>query len=702
VFSVLSALMVAPLRRMPKGMTIGLLRSRLTHDSSAIFGRLAALLAEWKQGHYHSSDPEDCRLLLADLEAIYSAHAAVAAGVHRSVWIYPIIVYRLARLRRALATIRRQQALDPGELNELGLRLDSLRAISQKFTDAVCRRHASPLADLVVSAASSIRREIGGGLVEGSASILLEGEPNAVHVWVPRADAARWHDLFRNLIRNAVEASVEGAAKHSGTDAGNGIPPVIVRLSAARVCRGLMVEIEDAGVGMTGPQLERIWTSGAGRHGAGRGQGLTESKHDFLRERAEFSFHSAIGMGTRVRIEVATRDIAVSIPSTWLQPPIVALAMGVTLAGVLLVGAHKAPASEVRIVLPDRVEGIDSEGGFLWGCNLDAEILENRPSAGGVGAPELGDRYRPAVLKDGRGRIRRILVSTQPTMGSGQLIILDGRGRKRGEHRLKWNPPLDESIGNLLAIWVAVIPWNDGRDEAIILHVRRNRDTPTSTQFFTPRGDSLGAYQHWGHLSLRTATDLDGDGRVEVLLFGVNNDARSDSTIFPEGTASLYIPCVVLLETPTIGGQAYPFTRWPDLKPAAEEAYLLIPPWEGFAEQAIREINIGAPRGEQGRPIEVVMADGRRYFLDAHLRPESCQVGELTAAFNDIRNSGRTAIEPVGPLVYFTHGSRSDVRMPVPSPPGTDGASLVRNPSARGGAGAAAISTTRNQHSEPR
>jgi len=59
------ALLGAPLRTPTRGLTVGLFRSRLVHDSSAIIGRLAALLAEWQEGRYRRGDPGDVGELLA-------------------------------------------------------------------------------------------------------------------------------------------------------------------------------------------------------------------------------------------------------------------------------------------------------------------------------------------------------------------------------------------------------------------------------------------------------------------------------------------------------------------------------------------------------------------------------------------------------------------------------------------------------------
>ncbi len=196
--------------------------------------------------------------------------------------------------------------------------------------------------------------------------------------------------------------------------------------------------------------------------------------------------------------------------------------------------------------------------------------------------------------------------------------------------------------------------WPGLADPAFIAHVRAANYSDSATEFFTADFESLGAYYHHGHLTVRLATDLDGNGRTDILLVGVNNSAAGDTTIFPR-RQSVFIDCLALLEAPDVSGQSYPATNWPGMERAREKGYLLFPPLVEGTRPIIRRIDLADAGRDDGVRFDVVLEDGRMYRLDERLRPLSCATGDHTLA-------RRLAPTPAG----------GAARVLVSRPPGAD------------------------------
>jgi hypothetical protein len=179
----------------------------------------------------------------------------------------------------------------------------------------------------------------------------------------------------------------------------------------------------------------------------------------------------------------------------------------------------------------------------------------------------------------------------------------------------------------------------------------------TSVQFLTPAGEPLGEYLHPGTLEFIGSGDFDGDGRVEVLLNGKNNDAPYSAAFWsgPPLGPGVYGECLIMLETPRVGGQAFPYTRWSGVAAAGEEAYLLIPPLReahfAFPDTTrITRLPVGKPNADGAVRFELFIQDGRIYELDGHLRPLSCGVGDNTDAAH------LAPTRPAAPLLYLRDG----------------------------------------------
>jgi signal transduction histidine kinase len=650
VVSVGRLLLGALARDRSEASSLGQLRSDLSHETSAKMARIISLVSEWHGGRFLPQDPFDAIEILDDLDAIFSRYARLASARPTTFWGLGQVLACLRSARRQLRGAIHEQALSLKWRERLSASLDRLRIETSSLVEGLSRPHGIRLAAVVAEATGEIRREVQRAAGQGAAPILLEGTGDTGGAWVPRGDAAQWRDLFRNFVRNGVQACEE-KPRTEGAER----PSVSVRMRPLTGGDGMAVEIADEGVGMSPDQLDTMWRGGVSRNGAGRGRGLTEAKLDFLMSRATCEVRSVPLVGTALRVEVSDRAIAIPAVSFLKTFP----AQLLLLLAALLIGAGVAGSRRSEIISFEGdggslIRGRDADGNVAWERDLDERVLENAVD------PKTGNpQYRTAVLRGPDHNVLGTVIPTQPDVGPGRLWFLDPQGRTRRIRTLAWHSPLNDKLGKLVPIYEAVVSWNRTVGNAVAVQVRDVRYAPSCTQFFSAEGESLGAYYHSGHLEYRLTGDLDNDARQEILLTGINNPAQYDKELFPRDPEA-YIDCLVVLEIPDVNGQSYPYTRWSEIPPADEEAYILFPPLIHGERARIFLVEVGSSGGDGLPRIQVTLVDGRIYHLDAHFRPVSCSAGDLTMA-------ARIApTRPIAPIVYFRHGRRELLDIPIP------------------------------------
>ncbi|MFH1143090.1 MAG: ATP-binding protein [Candidatus Eisenbacteria bacterium] len=655
----LARLLWHALRQGPPVVTLDLLRSDLAHELRSKIPCLSLLLAEWQRGRYHAEDPADALEILDEIERNLLRYAALLASrpstlLHAS--------RMLARIRAARGRIRPAltgRTLSLVTLEKLRTSLDRLLADGLHLAERASHPCAVRIEDLASEITDELRREAGGGLAPRTIAVHFEDRRPGVSTWVPRAEVQHWRDLLRNIIRNAVQATCEREA--AGTVPTTRRPrPVIVRLAPLAAGLGTRVEVVDEGVGMTSAEIGRMWVSGSGTHGRGRGHGLTEAKHRFALDRGNIAVSSAPGRGTTFTLELQPRDIPISPPSRLLP---CTLAAAVVLLPAFAVVAILAPRTAeivtAEIVNPTTIRTLGERGQVIWERDLGEAIIEN---SGGslifVDGELVRERLSPLVLRNARGRARGILLATQPDAGDCRLRLIRPGAQDRWVRTMRFKPPASEPTSRSFSQSQMQCRWGDGRDVAAVT-VRDRWYAATTVQFISFEGESLGAYYHPGHLNPICSGDIDMDGREEVLLSGINNFAKHDSTIVPSACED-YVDCMVMLEPPAVNGQAWPWHGWNDMDAAREEAYLLIPPLGPRERGEIFHVDVSAAPRPPGAPaIEVRLADGRIYRTDEHLRPFSCLIGDFTAAESLIVRYEHF------PLVYFFNGRRETIEVPI-------------------------------------
>jgi signal transduction histidine kinase len=651
VVSLVSAVraLLASLRTPGGALTLDRLRSDLSHETAAKLARLQGLVREWQAGNFRPSDPSDMLGILRDVRKILLRHARLSAGrldtlVHlsRALSAVELTSQHVTKLPAAVAP-------STATVEILDALTGRLRRATATLVESLSLRQGTRLVELLASAVAEVNREAGSGK-PGVPPITLEGTEVAAGIWVSRQDGPRWADVFRNLLRNSVQATMD----RMGATVGEAPGGVIARLRRMPEAPGITLEILDEGVGMTPELVAQMWRSGKSSHGPRRGHGLTEAKFAFITRHGACEVRSMPGAGTCVRLDLPDRDLRIRPPRIWALPPVVACLALITGTGLLLTVAMlgERPVSSVSIDKARRtIRAIDSRGKEVWQRVMDEEILFNWrvPTYHNDGRvhPVVQDLVLPPTATGGSG----VIVATRPPEGPARIWRLGPHGAPQWERLLRWNAPNNPHTGQLKAVFIVLTPWNRPQSEAVVVNVRDSDYSSSSLQFFTTRGDSLGAYYHPGHLEFEASGDFDHDGRTEILVRVFNNGASQDPSLGPGDTKGY--PCgLAMLEPPNVSGQAYPYANWTGMPKAREEGYLLIPPLRSGPPYVIVRV-------DAGQNLDVSMYDGRIYHLDSHLRPRSCGVGDFTTA---------DTLAPVltpPPLLYIHQGVVERFRIPV-------------------------------------
>ncbi len=658
-------LLRAVLRPAPEALTLGQVRSDLSHEAAAKLARLAGLIQDWQRGNVRVGDASDAETILHDLERIHLRHARLAAASFAT----------FARLTRLLGTVRRghgwlRSPRGSGPPPRAIARFDELHRRLRRDSEALCESlsslHGARFAGVVGEAVEELRSETGDADA-GGVAIGLEGLADARRSWVPRGDVASWADIVRNLVRNAVQATEEARVGRPSFAVG-GEPPrrVTVRVLPLRGQPGVALEVLDEGVGMSPATTAAMWRAGSSRHGGHHGQGLTEAKRSFIESRGALEVRSAEGVGTCVRVDVPDHDVQVHGSRLWALPPIVAPALAVLAAAVLALPLFARRDIVSVSVQDDRVvQARDARGRLVWQRDLHENVERNFLGYTPADTGKLVPVYRHLVLPARGVWPSNVILATRPAQGPGHLWRLGFAGRTVWKRTLRWNPPRPAHTGSLKSVFQATVPWGRGAGDVVAVNVRDADWGSTAMQFFTLSGDSLGAYHHPGHLDYRATMDLDGDGRVELILNGRNNRAPEDSLVYPEPPGYEWVDCLLMLEPSRAHGQAYPYAGWAGMRPAREEAYLLVPPMrrgpktDERERPAIDRVDFGPVAAPGGARVELRMADGRIYVLDSQLRPLSCGVGSETYA------ATLAPTRALAPLLYFHDGRRETIDLPI-------------------------------------
>ena len=207
---------------------------------------------------------------------------------------------------------------------------------------------------------------------------------------------------------------------------------------------------------------------------------------------------------------------------------------------------------------------------------------------------------------DGDGKVETLFViKTQDERGEGVVYCLDDRGHEKWHFqagREQWigKQPFsaDYRIGGVDTADVN----QDGKPE-VLFYATHFPDYPSQFVVLDAAGKELGEYWNPGHFNEFLCTDLNSDGRIEIIAGGVNND-------FGNAFLLVFDPLKISGAAP----QPDPEKKFKNLGPGSEKYYILIPRTDvdlqdGFPVDATASVELN-----KNKEISVLSLRSRLFF----------------------------------------------------------------------------------------
>lgn len=262
---------------------------------------------------------------------------------------------------------------------------------------------------------------------------------------------------------------------------------------------------------------------------------------------------------------------------------------------IAVLGADRLPA-DFRIIRSSLIV-VNERGRELWRFdtgldNLEGEARYRMHSFKRVPYPgEIGG-YTMPWLKfkdiDADGKVEVLFsIQTENEFGEGDLYCLDAKGRRRWRFHGGRAMTFGDTAFSPDYRIEAVVPEDldgDGKLEVLVIS-DHNNDFPSLLTLLDCQGRTRGEFWNSGRFSDYLFRDINGDGRKEILVSGVNNEYRGGY--------------FMILDASRIGGgspQADRRYSSPGVGPGSELCYVLIPrsdlarlrePVEGVVEIAV-------------------------------------------------------------------------------------------------------------------
>jgi excisionase family DNA binding protein len=199
---------------------------------------------------------------------------------------------------------------------------------------------------------------------------------------------------------------------------------------------------------------------------------------------------------------------------------------------------------------------------------------------------------------------------TQDEFNEGELICFSSKGKENW--RIKTGRQLTYG-DRVFSADYRIYGFNafdldgDGKLEILILSVHRP-DFPSQLLAVSPEGKILGEYWNSGHMSDLLLSDVDGDGRKELIVSGTNNEYRSG--------------CLIVFDAADIEGvspQSQAEYAAEGLGPGSEKFYIRFPRTDLEINEAKQDSIISINLLADGRLSAVTFYTGLIYEFSADL-----------------------------------------------------------------------------------
>ncbi len=201
---------------------------------------------------------------------------------------------------------------------------------------------------------------------------------------------------------------------------------------------------------------------------------------------------------------------------------------GAVLLVLALLTAHRLPGKPFSCRIEhDTLIVLDSQGRECWRKAFPYALIETN-------SPELAAMYTWTGDLDGDGR-NEVLFAPHPLTAAQEstpLFCYDSRGveRWRFANRRRVRTRAEDFAPVYGLARFLVTSRGKGQPNAVLVATTHELYYPSQVVLLAPDGKLLREYWHSGHLNHLQAADLDGNGRTEFVLAGINN-ARHAATL---------------------------------------------------------------------------------------------------------------------------------------------------------------------------
>jgi signal transduction histidine kinase len=617
------------------------LRESLIHERKKKMAGLEMMLSSWERGDEVQPRYEYFEELLSQLKNLVHDERRNLMAVTKDILLWGKLWNMLRRIERVA-----RQKREKSEIGELRTELSRIQNLIDEVVEGASNQFSFTLNQVVSESVKIVRIEK-SHLKNIEIQEQLDEAGDTIRFSYDKFKD--WQRILTNLIRNAVEA-VE--AKKAGAGEGTVVADFSLRgggetgwvkistqqaISVAlpiSVSVPVSVCIEDTGIGMDEITISSFYKKGFtfGKEG-GLGLGVSEESVQLINQYGNWQVESQKGIGTKITINIdkeKARKAELILPP---KKPFLRTKLGygfsvlvLALIGLTLLFVFDKYSRLWEDWNPAYAEVKQGRQVFMYNSK-DQQLW-------------MHEFERPVFIREETPEVKMPLVKIEDldqdewneilvTVGIGvqataQLFCLDHKGNVlwvfsagegfeegSGRERENTNPEIFD-IKNLL-----VNNFIGDRKKEILIYSERNAFFQSQLAILDNRGHVIGEYWHPGAIPYTIYTDLDGDGKKELVCAGINNRLN-------------WRPIIFRLDIKELMGnkmQGPPYNIFGDVKPAKEKKYVVLPQIKNLDWTWVEASPLPTPKSMNIRSDDIflMLFDGRHYSLNKDLQYRSCE-----------------------------------------------------------------------------